>query len=729
MPLDATTLALIPLTTGVVTSFVAERLLRRYQTPTAPAATLLFAGLSVWLIATGLSLLMSDVRDQILLEKLTVLGAVAVPLAFLLLAARAVRRDGWITRRTLAALWVIPVVTLAMMATNGVHGWLWSRIDIVDLADGRTGLILCRGPWFWVMAAYAYAELGAATWLLVSKYGRNWERYRIEALLVSVGLMAPVLANLLYLSGRFPLDLDPTPYGFTLTAALLAWGFSRQGILEAMPVSRSTVVRELRDALLVVDPRGRLVDVNLAARGILGLLDSFVQDLQVHEVLAGCPQLLALLERPDGEMSSTVEIQTKAGARMFDVRISELRERGDLVAGRLVVLRDVTDYLKANEAARAATVAKSQFLANMSHEIRTPMNGVLGHAQHLAQLPLDPEQRGVVDDILRSGEALLHVIGDILDLSKLEAGKLQMDPAPFEPRSLAQEVTKLLEPRARKAGIGLEAVVAGDVPAWLLGDAGRIRQVLVNLGGNAAKFTKKGSVTLRLRCDQICDGIAAMRFEVADTGIGIPAQALETIFDAFTQADASTTRRFGGTGLGLTISREIVNCMGGELGVESEEGRGSTFWFAVPLPVCERPALAVETLLTVGSEQPAPARALRVLAAEDNAVNQRVLVRLLERLGCRVDLASDGREAVERVRSGSYDLLLMDCQMPVLDGFEATREIRALDGEAARIPIVAVTAHALPGDRERCLAQGMDDYVTKPLRVRDLERVIARWAS
>jgi CheY-like chemotaxis protein len=168
--------------------------------------------------------------------------------------------------------------------------------------------------------------------------------------------------------------------------------------------------------------------------------------------------------------------------------------------------------------------------------------------------------------------------------------------------------------------------------------------------------------------------------------------------------------------------------MGGELGVESEEGRGSTFWFAVPLPVCERPALTGETLMSVSVERPAPARTLRVLAAEDNAVNQRVLVRLLERLGCRVDLASDGREAVERVRSGSYDLLLMDCQMPVLDGFEATREIRALDGEAARIPIVAVTAHALPGDRERCLAQGMDDYVTKPLRVRDLERVIARWA-
>jgi signal transduction histidine kinase len=306
--------------------------------------------------------------------------------------------------------------------------------------------------------------------------------------LVSVGLMAPVLANLLYLSGRRPLDLDPTPYGFTLTAALLAWGFSRQGILEAMPVSRSTVVRELRDALLVVDPRGRLVDVNLAARGILGLLDSFVQDLQVHEVLAGCPQLLALLERPDGEMSSTVEIQTKAGARMFDVRISELRERSDVVAGRLVVLRDVTDYLKANEAARAAAVAKSQFLANMSHEIRTPLNGVLGQAQHLAQLQLDTEQRTAVDDLLRSGEALLPVIGDILDLSKLEAGRMTfsfasvslpdvVDLAVDEFRSLYHEreieLRSLTDPRAR-AALDLRSSAFGSRPSVL----GLVRSLL-----------------------------------------------------------------------------------------------------------------------------------------------------------------------------------------------------------------------------------------------------------
>jgi len=485
-------------------------------------------------------------------------------------------------------------------------------------------------------------------------------------------------------------------------------------------------VQELGDGLLVLDPRGRVVDLNAAARGILGISEAGVRDLPVGESLVHCPQLLALLESPATVVSGAIQVETPHGLRTFDVRVSELRERGLEIAGRLIVLRDVTDYLQASEAARVAVVVKSQFLANMSHEIRTPMNGVLGLAQHLAHLDLGTEQRSVVEDILLSGRALLQIIDDVLDFSKLEAGKLRIDPTPFEPRRLIGDVRKLLELSARKTGTGLESAIASDVPVWLLGDGGRIRQVLLNLASNAVKFTKKGSVALRVRCDEVRGGIATLRFEVADTGIGIPAAALETIFDAFTQADTSTTRRFGGTGLGLSISRELVSCMEGELGVESEEGRGSTFWFVLRLPVCEPPVRPAETSAVRRSAS--SARAPRVLVAEDNRVNQRVLVRLLERLGCRVELAADGHEAVERVRSAAYDLVLMDCQMPVLDGFDATREIRALGGEAARIPIVAVTAHALPGDRERCLEQGMDDYVTKPLRMDELERVLARWA-
>ena len=729
MPIDGPMLAMVPIATGLVTSFITVLLLRRFQSATAPAATLLFAGLSLWLFAEGLSLQMTDLHDRILIGKLIYPGVVSVPVAVLLLAARATRRDAWLTGGRLAALWIVPVLTLAVAATNDAHGWLWSSIDVVQGPAGET-LAWRHGPWFWVTLSYAYLLLGIATWLLGAKYRRDWHRYRTEALLVFTGLAAPWLANALYVCGHSPLgSLDLTPFGFALTAIFLAWGLGREGVLEATPVSRSTVVQQLGDGLLVVDPRGRVVDLNAAARDIFGVSESDVRDLQAGEVLARCPRLLALLEGPTAVASSVVEIETRHGPRTYDVQVSELRERRREIAGRLVVLRDVTDYLRASEAARVAAVAKAQFLANMSHEIRTPMNGVLGLAQHLAHLDLGAEQRGVVEDILSSGAALLQVIDDVLDFSKLEAGKLRIDPAPFEPRRLVADVTKLFAPRAREAGIRLDAAIADGVPDWLMGDGGRIRQVLVNLVSNGVKFTKQGGVEVRLRCESVGEAGASARFEVADTGIGIPPDAIDTIFDAFTQADASTTRRFGGTGLGLTISRELIGRMGGELGVESEEGEGSCFWFVVSLPVCAPPAAAAAPSAAArAARRSIAAQGLRVLAAEDNAVNQRVLQRLLERLGCSVDLVADGREAVERARSGGYDLVLMDCQMPVLDGFGATREIRALGGDVARVPIVAVTAHALAGDRERCLENGMDDYVTKPLRTEDLERVLARWA-
>ena len=727
MDLGLVVLALVPIGMGVFTAVVAERLLRRFHTATGPSATLLFAGLSIWLLFAGLSILMKDPDDQILVRKIIYLGVVSVPLAFFLLAARAVRRDAWLGRRALLALWAIPVFVLALALTNDSHGWLWPKIELVPAVLGHRVLRFHFGPGFWLLAAYSYVALGAGTWLLASKYRRDWRHYRLEASLVFAALAAPWIANVLYLAGYAgPRPIDPTPYALTLTSAVLAWGLARQGILEALPVSRSTVVARLSDGILVVDTRRRIVDANAAARRVLGLEDVFVQDLRVDDALAGFPKLLEALDEPAKEATSALEIRTPEGPRSFDLRICELREKGRDLSGHLVVLRDVTDYLAATEAARAAAVAKSQFLANMSHEIRTPMNGVLGHAQHLAELGLDAEQRSVVDDILRSGEALLQVLDDVLDFSKLEAGKLRIDSAPFEPRALADDLVVLLGPKARENGIALETEIDAGVPFWLVGDAGRIRQVLVNLGGNAVKFTKQGRVVLRVRCDAIEAAVATLRFEVSDTGIGIPASALETIFDAFTQADASTTRRFGGTGLGLSISRELVQRMGGELGVSSEVGRGSSFWFVLPLPVCAAPLVSPRERFAARSTA---GRALRVLAAEDNPVNQRVLRRLLERLGCSVDLASDGAEAVSRLESGEYDLVLMDCQMPGIDGFEATRRIRSLAGSKARIPIVAVTAHALEGDRERCLAAGMDDYVTKPLRPDSLARIVERFGG
>jgi signal transduction histidine kinase/ActR/RegA family two-component response regulator len=378
----------------------------------------------------------------------------------------------------------------------------------------------------------------------------------------------------------------------------------------------------------------------------------------------------------------------------------------------------------ARDQAVEASRLKSDFLANMSHEIRTPMNAVIGLTGLMLDSPLTAAQREYASAVRSAGEALMDIINDILDFSKIEAGKLRLEPTDFDLRAAIDEVADLLSSKAHEKGLELTTFVGPDVPAFVRGDAGRLRQILTNLVGNAIKFSDRGSVRVRVGATSHTAEVTSLRFDVTDTGIGISPAGQRQLFQAFEQVDSSASRRHGGTGLGLAICKQLVEMMGGEIGLDSTEGRGSTFWFAVDLPRAAAPPRRRVTSDPGVARSP---RGARLLVAEDNPVNQLVAVRMLERLGYRADVAANGLEAVDALMRVDYAAVLMDCQMPELDGYEATREIRRRQGSARRTPVIAMTAAATQGDRDRCFESDMDDYISKPVRAAELDGVLARW--
>ena len=499
---------------------------------------------------------------------------------------------------------------------------------------------------------------------------------------------------------------------------------------EHAPASVAMFDREMR---YLVHSRQWLVDYHLAGERLIGRSHYEVfPEIGAEWKVIHRRCLAGAVEQRDADSWE----RTDGSRQWLQWEIRPWHDATGEIGGIVMFTQDITPrkeleqrLAQARDQALEASRLKSEFLANMSHEIRTPMNGIIGMSSLLMDSGLDQSQREFGRVIQSSAENLLVILNDILDFSKIEAGKMKLVPEDFDLRGLIDDTLALMMPRAQVKQLRLTAEFDAGLPVQLNGDAGRIRQVLMNLVGNAVKFTEKGGVTIRVNTQASRAGRARFRVEVCDTGIGIARVQQNRLFEAFSQVDGSYSKSYGGTGLGLAISRQLMELMGGTIGVESEFSAGSVFWIELDLP-------CAQALRVTGPVLPAPASAAitvskagnHLLVVEDNEANQMVIQRLLEKLGYECEVASNGRVALDFLAVRRFDVVLMDCQMPEMDGYAATREIRAgkVPGLDVHISIIALTAYAMDGDRKKCLEAGMDDYVSKPLRSQDLHAALQR---
>jgi len=549
------------------------------------------------------------------------------------------------------------------------------------------------------------------------------------------------------------------PKGNVVGVQILFWDVTaREKALNELRESETRkrmIFEASMDCILFTDESGKILEFNRAAEVVFGyprqevigrnMTDVFVppelRDRQRANVerYMGAGELGSML----GRRLETSMIRKNGEPFLAEMTMQPIPLAED-ATGFAVFVRDITvvkkaeeDLVNAKDAAESANRAKGAFLANMSHEIRTPMNAIIGMTELVLASELDHEQRDYLRTVLESSNSLLALLNDVLDFSKIESGRSDLEETEFDLRQSVEESIRSFLYRAKQKALGLSFEISPDTPDWLVGDPLRLQQILVNLVSNAVKFTDRGSICVRVQTVSTIEDTAVLRFEVSDTGIGIPANKCRKIFEEFEQADSSTKRRFGGTGLGLAICSRLVQMMQGEIGVDSEEGRGSLFYFTVSLGLPQNRPRTAETLAATpvvliadrhAAEAGGAESGLRILLAEDSPANQKLALGLLKKHGHHVVVANSGKEAYDAFLAQQFDLILMDVQMPDMDGFEATMAIRAAEHDS-HVPIIAMTAHALKGDQERCLEAGMDDYIAKPVRAQTLFAAVSRVAG
>ncbi len=692
----------------------------------------LMLSVMIWCLASAQDLYANDLPTKIIWSKIEYIGIVSVPVAWLVFILQYTEQHRWARRGWLALLSVPSLLTLLLVWTNEAHGLIWRTIHLVPHQD-FIGWKAEYGPVFWLFTAYAYILLLVGTLLLLQVYFFRPTFYRGQVSALLIGSLLPWLSNLCDIFGLRPLPgVEISPFSFTITGLLFTWALWRWRLFDIIPVARDRVIERMHDGVIVIDTRGRVVDINPAACKINGWDRRSVMGQPIMPILG---QQAAVVEPFIGmdEVDEQIAVDVAGDLRVFQVRISSLSDRLGTPGGRLVILSDITrlkqveqEMIQAKTAAEAANAAKSTFLSTMSHEIRTPINGVMGMSNLLLDTQLNAEQHELAQMIHTSGDQLLRVINTILDFSKIEAGQLELEAQPFTLRHTIESSLDIVAAIAAEKGLELTYLIAPGTPIALVQDPTRLRQILVNLLSNAVKFTKQGEVVLyvsrmetgggrqqaedsRLGADlDFPPPAVCLMFSVRDTGIGIPTDRMDRLFHSFSQVDVTTARTYGGTGLGLAISKLLVTAMGGTMSVESTLGQGSTFSFTIKATSAE--GVALDDCDMAHPEL----RGQRVLLVDDNASSRLSLTAQLgvwEMQVVAADSAAAARELL--VYDDKLNLAILDMQMPEMSGAALTDTIRRFAPRSS-LPIILMTVLGATAPRHE---DSLTLTLSKPVKI------------